>query len=138
MCDVLNHLYMCGFNLLYLLTFAGSLDVRAVQVNEHLVENMVDLIFVSGQLLVSFIQQTLNIVMQNTRLFDGEGVDEWQWPPFKDVADLIAAYIDVRVGKGKVIGKGAVADDFPGRNDPQLLSLTDLHSAVFILVNEGH
>ena len=138
MCDILDHLHMCSFDLLHLLTFAGGLDVRAMQVNEHLVKNMVDLIFVTGQLLISFIEQTLNIVMQNMMLFDGEGVNEWQWPPFKDTADIIAAYIDVCVGKRKVIGKGAVVDDFPGGDDPQLLRLPNLHSAVFVLVNKGH
>ena len=52
--------------------------------------------------------------MQNVRVFDGKGVDEWQWPPFKDAADIISAYIDVCVGKRKVIGEGAVVDDCSG------------------------
>jgi hypothetical protein len=131
-------MHVGSFNLLYLLALAGSLDVRAVQVNEHLIENMVDFLFVTGQLLIAFIQQTFYIVMQNMRLFDGEWVNEWQRPPFKNSADIITAYIDECVGKGETIGKGTVVDDIPRGNDPQLLSLTDLQDAVFILVNKGN
>jgi hypothetical protein len=70
------------------------------------------------------------------RLFDGEWVNEWQRPPFKNAADIIAAYIDVCVRKGEVIGKGTMVDDVSRGDDPQLFSLTGLHNTVFILIKK--
>ena len=129
---------MCGFNLLYLLAFAGSLDVRAVQINEHFAEDVVNFFFVTGQLLVSFIQQTMNIVLKNMMLFDGEGVDERQGAPFKNLTDIIAAYIDEGVGKRETIVKSAVVDDISGGDDPQLLRFAVPQNTIFVFINKGH
>jgi hypothetical protein len=104
---------MGSFDSFHLHTFAGGLDIRAVQINKHFAEDVVNFILITGQLLIAFVQQPLDIVLQNVVLFDGEGVNERQRPPFKDVADIIPAYIDECVGKGEAIGKGTVVDDIP-------------------------
>ena len=136
--DVLDHFHVRGFNLLDLLAFAAGLDIRAVQVNEHLAEDMVDFVLIAGQLLIALIQQAFYIIAQNVGLFDSEGMVEGQRPPFQNAADILAAHIDVGIGKGEVIGKSAMVDDISRRNDPQLLGLSHPHNAVFVLVKEGY
>jgi hypothetical protein len=101
-------------------------------------KNVVDFLLVAGQLLVSLIEQSLNIILQNVVLFDGEGVDQRQRPPLQYPGDIVTAHIEEGVGKRQVFCQSAVVDDIPGRDDSQLLSLAKLRISELILIKEGH